>query len=91
MRQAGRDVLRDIWGGKLENMPGTDEFFAKQKREREQQSSNHTVYGLAMCHGIHLKPADETDLGIIRGQNMMSSRRIKYALPRHGIRKTGMV
>jgi hypothetical protein len=33
LRQAGRDVVRDIWGGKEENCPGTEEWFAKQKRE----------------------------------------------------------
>lgn len=33
LRHAGKDALRDIWGGKRENIPGTEEWFAKGRRE----------------------------------------------------------
>jgi hypothetical protein len=33
LRQAEEDALRGIWGGKRENMPGTEDWFAKRRRE----------------------------------------------------------
>ncbi len=44
-RQAARYPFIHVWGGKLKNMPGTPEFFEKERREGRGKPEEYQYYG----------------------------------------------